>query len=71
VSQREQALDQHESAVVDMWRKGHLCRGTIINYLYWVRRFRKHREKQKLIESEQLTHAGLQRVQLLQDKGAD
>ena len=44
-----------------MWRKGHLSRGTIINYLYWVRRFRKYCEQRRLLETEQLTGVGLER----------
>jgi len=52
-------IDPRERAVVDLWRKGRLRRGTIINYLYWVRRFRKYCEKRRLVETEQLTVSGL------------
>ena len=55
------AIDPREGAVVGLWRKGRLCRGTIINYLYWVRRFRKYCEKRGLVETEQLTVSGLGR----------
>lgn len=61
VSEHVRAADALESLVIEIWRKGHLSRGAITNYLYWVRRFRKHCENRKLVESEQLTHAGLQR----------
>ena len=55
------AIDPRERAVVNLWRKGGHCRGTIINYLYWVRRFRNYCEKQRLVETEQLTVSGLGR----------
>ena len=55
------ANDDRERAVVEMWRKGHLSVGTIVIYLHWVRRFRKYCDKQKLLETEQLTAAGVQR----------
>jgi len=61
VSEQVKAADALEGSVIAIWRRGHLSRGAIINYLYWVRRFRKHCESRKLGESEQLTHAGLQR----------
>jgi hypothetical protein len=61
VSEQARAADALESSVIEIWRKGHLSCRAIVNYLYWVRRFRKHCEKQKLVESEQLTNAGLQR----------
>ena len=54
-------LIAREGEVVDLWQKGGLSRGTIINYLYWVRRFRNYCEKQRLIETEQLTVSGLER----------
>jgi integrase/recombinase XerD len=55
------AVDPRERTVVDLWRKGRLRRGTIINYLYWVRRFRKYCEQQRLVETEQLSASGLAR----------
>lgn len=61
MNERVRAIDLCESAVVDLWRRSHLCRGTIINYLYWVRRFRKHCEKRRLVETEQLTVSGVER----------
>lgn len=51
----------HERAVVDLWRKGHLCSGTIQIYLQWVRRFRAFCESQKLDEVEQLTRERVRR----------
>jgi site-specific recombinase XerD len=59
VNERVQVIDPRESRIVRVWREGHLSRGTIINYLYWVRRFRKYCDKRKLIEAEHLTVAGL------------
>ncbi len=53
--------DDRERAVVELWRKGHLCLGTIVVYLHWMRRFRKYCDKRKLPEIEQLTAAGVQR----------
>jgi integrase/recombinase XerD len=61
VNEQVQVIDPREGAIVAKWREGHLSRGTIINYLYWVRRFRKYCEKRKLIEAEQLTVLGLER----------
>jgi integrase/recombinase XerD len=61
VNERVQVIDPREREIVGLWRKGHLSRGTITNYLYWVRRFRKRCEKRKLIEAEQLTVAGVER----------
>src|SRR5215831_9393965 len=54
-------IDERERAVVHLWRKGHLSLGTIVTYLQWVRRFRKHCDKRKLLETEQLTAAGVRR----------
>lgn len=59
--ERVSVIDPREREIVAVWRKGGLSRGTIVNYLYWVRRFRKCCEKQKLIEAEQLTVAGVER----------
>ena len=59
MNEQVRAIDPRERAVVDLWRKGCLRRGTIINYLYWVRRFRKYCEKRRLVETEQLTVSGL------------
>lgn len=53
--------DNRERAVVELWRKGHLSAGTIINYLHWVRRFRSYCKKRKLLETEHLTAVGVQR----------
>lgn len=61
MNERLQVSDSREREIVGVWRKGHLSRGTIVNYLYWVRRFRKYCEKRKLIEAEQLTVAGVER----------
>jgi integrase/recombinase XerD len=61
VNELEKVNDSHERAVVDLWRKGHLSEGTITIYLQWVRRFRKYCEKRRLVESEQLTAAGVDR----------
>lgn len=59
--ERVSVIDPREREIVAVWRKGGLSRGTIVNYLYWVRRFRKCCEKRKLIEAEQLTVAGVER----------
>lgn len=61
MNERVQVIDPREREIVAVWRKGGLSRGTIVNYLYWVRRFRKCCEKRKLIEAEQLTVAGVER----------
>jgi len=55
------ASDCRERAVVDLWRKGRLTPGTIVIYLQWVRRFRTYCGKRKLLETEQLTAAGVRR----------
>jgi site-specific recombinase XerD len=52
---------KHERAVVDLWRRGHLCHGTIQIYLQWVRRFVAYCERRKLDQSEQLTSSGVLR----------
>lgn len=54
-------VDDRERAVIDLWRKGHLCSATIQIYLQWVRRFRAFCEKRKLDEVEQLTAEGVRR----------
>ena len=56
---RVKVIDDRERDVVSLWRKGHLSSGTIVNYLHWVRRFRKYCEKRKLIETEHLTASGV------------
>jgi integrase/recombinase XerD len=61
VNERVRVIDRREHAVVDLWRKGRLRRGTIINYLHWIRRFRKYCEGRRLIETEQLTVSGVGR----------
>jgi len=61
VNEQVQINDAREGEIIDVWRKGHLSRGTIINYLYWVRRFRKYCEQRRLLETEQLTGVGLER----------
>jgi integrase/recombinase XerD len=50
--------DDRERAVVEFWRRGHLCWGTIQIYLHWVRRFRTYCDQRKLIEADQLSSAG-------------
>jgi integrase/recombinase XerD len=61
VNEQVQINDEREGEIIDVWRKGHLSRGTITNYLYWVRRFRKYCEQRILLETEQLTRVGLER----------
>lgn len=61
MNEQVQINDAREGEIFDVWRKGHLSRGTIINYLYWVRRFRKYCEQRRLLETEQLTGVGLER----------
>ncbi len=55
------SIRRHERAVVALWRKGHLCSGTIQIYLQWVRRFIAYCEKRKLSQIEQLTLADVLR----------
>ena len=50
-----------ERAVVEHWRKCRLIPGTIVIYLQWVRRFQISCGKRKLLETEQLTAAGVRR----------
>ena len=50
--------DDRERAVVEVWRRGHLSWSTIQAYLHWVRRFRTHCDRRKLIEADQLSLAG-------------
>ena len=50
--------DERERAVVQFWRRGQLSWSTIRIYLGWVRRFRTYCERQKLIETDQLSLAG-------------
>lgn len=52
-------IDGREHAVVELWRKGGLSAGTIVNYLQWIRRFRKYCDERTLVEAEQLTAAGV------------
>jgi integrase/recombinase XerD len=59
VSESVRVIDDRERVVVGLWRKGHLSRGTIVIYLYWVRRFRKYCERRGLLETEQLTVSGV------------
>ena len=54
-------IDERERAAVRFWRKGHLSLGTLVIYLQWVRRFRNYCDKRKLLETEQLTAAGVRR----------
>jgi len=61
VKERVSLLDDRERAVVRLWRKSRLAHGTVRNYLYWVRRFRRSCENRKLREPEELTAAGVER----------
>jgi integrase/recombinase XerD len=61
MSNRKTPVDDHERAVVDVWRKGHLRSGTIQTYLQWVRRFRAFCENRKLDEVGHLTREGIRR----------
>jgi integrase/recombinase XerD len=61
VNERLQPVDDDERIAISFWQKGHLCRGTIVSYLHWVRRFRKYCENRELIETEQLTSTGVER----------
>jgi len=54
-------IDRRERAVVEFWQRGHLKPGTIIIYLQWIRRFRLYCNKRRLLETEQLTAAGVHR----------
>lgn len=54
-------MNDRERAVVELWRRGHLSPGTIRNYLYWVRRFRRYCELRKLVEADQLSSMGVRR----------
>jgi len=55
-------MDLRERAVVNLWRKGQLSGGTIVIYLYWVRRFRKYCGQRRLVETEQLSVSGVRRL---------
>jgi integrase/recombinase XerD len=59
MSNHKTPVDDHERAVVDLWRKGHLRSGTVQIYLQWVRRFRAFCESRKLDEVKQLTREGV------------
>ena len=52
-------VDDHERAVIDLWRKGHLRSGTIQIYLQWVCRYQVFCKGRKLDEVEQLTREGV------------
>jgi site-specific recombinase XerD len=54
-------VDERERAVVHLWRKCRLSRGTIVVYLQWARRFRSYCDKRKLVETEQLTAVAVRR----------
>jgi integrase/recombinase XerD len=53
--------DECERAVVELWRRGHLCWSTIRAYLAWVRRFRTYCQDRQLVETDQLSSAGVLR----------
>jgi integrase/recombinase XerD len=55
MSNRMTPIDDHERAVVDLWCKGHLCSGTILIYLQWVRRFRAFCRARNFDVGEHLT----------------
>src|SRR5258708_21051065 len=61
MNERLTVTDDHERAVLALWRRGHLSSGTIVIYLQWVRRFRTYCDKRKLLETEHLTRVGVQR----------
>lgn len=52
-------MGDDERAVVAWWRRGHLSFATMGIYLQWVRRFRAYCRDQNLVETEQLTRAGV------------
>lgn len=54
-------VDELEHAIVSLWRKGHLCPGTVQNYLLWVRRFRASCKSRELDEVRELTNDGVRR----------
>jgi integrase/recombinase XerD len=58
---RKTPVDDLERSVVGLWRKGHLCSGTIQNYLRWVRRFRDFCKSRELDEAAHLTRDGVWR----------
>lgn len=53
------ASDERERDVVRVWRRGHLCDGSILCYLQWVHRFRTYCRKRQLTETDQLTLSGV------------
>ncbi len=61
MNERLTVTDDRERAVLALWRRGHLCSGTIAIYLQWVRRFRTYCAKRKLLETVQLTAVGVRR----------
>lgn len=58
---RVRVIDDRERDVVNLWRRGHLSNGTIVNYLHWVRRFRSYCLRQGHVETQELTACGVRR----------
>jgi integrase/recombinase XerD len=61
MNERLTGTNDRERAVLALWRRGHLSIGTMVIYLQWVRRFITYCDKRKLVETEQLTAAGVRR----------
>jgi hypothetical protein len=61
MKERLTVIDDRERAVLALWRRGHLCSGTMVIYLQWVRRFRTYCAKRKLLETEHLNAVGVRR----------
>src|SRR5712691_1683849 len=58
---RPPLTDERERKVIRFWRRGHLCDGSILVYLQWIRRFRAYCRKRQLIETDQLSLSGVDR----------
>src|SRR5690348_7103656 len=53
--------DERERSVVRLWRNGHLSESSIQVYLSWIRRFRRHCQQRRLVETDQLTVTAVKR----------
>jgi integrase/recombinase XerD len=53
--------DERERSVVRLWRNGHFSEGSIQLYLSWVRRFLRHCQQRRLVETDQLTVTAVNR----------
>ena len=54
--------DERERRVIELWRRGHLRSSTIRAHLAWVHRFRTYCEQKQLVETDELSSAGVLRL---------